>query len=325
MMSYFARRVLYALPILLGVNLLTFALFFLVNTPDDMARMQLGERRLTPQAIEQWKIEHGYHRPVFWNDAQTGASKVSDTIFFDSTRRLFLFDFGKSDAGRDINADIAERIGPSLVIAVPILLVSLACALTWALMMAWLAGTRLDFWSGVLCVAMMSFSGLFYIIGGQWLLAKLWRLAPVSGYADGLSALRFIFLPVVVSVLAGLGGSVRWYRALFLEELGKDYVRMARAKGLSDVRVMFVHVLRNALIPILTGVVVLIPSLFLGALITEAFFAIPGLGSYTIEALQAQDFAVVRAMVFLGSLLYIAGLLLTDLSYLIADPRVRLE
>jgi peptide/nickel transport system permease protein len=325
MMSYFARRVLYALPILLGVNLLTFALFFLVNTPDDMARMQLGERRLTPQAIEQWKIEHGYHRPVFWNDAQTGASKVSDTIFFDSTRRLFLFDFGKSDAGRDINADIAERIGPSLVIAVPILLVSLACALTWALMMAWLAGTRLDFWSGVLCVAMMSISSLFYIIGGQWLLAKLWRLAPVSGYADGLSALRFIFLPVVVSVLAGLGGSVRWYRALFLEELGKDYVRMARAKGLSDVRVMFVHVLRNALIPILTGVVVLIPSLFLGALITEAFFAIPGLGSYTIEALQAQDFAVVRAMVFLGSLLYIAGLLLTDLSYLIADPRVRLE
>jgi peptide/nickel transport system permease protein len=325
MMSYFARRVLYALPILLGVNLLTFALFFLVNTPDDMARMQLGERRLTPQAIEQWKIEHGYHRPVFWNDAQTGASKVSDTIFFDSTRRLFLFDFGKSDAGRDINADIAERIGPSLVIAVPILLVSLACALTWALMMAWLAGTRLDFWSGVLCVAMMSISSLFYIIGGQWLLAKLWRLAPVSGYADGLSALRFIFLPVVVSVLAGLGGSVRWYRALFLEELGKDYVRMARAKGLSDVRVMFVHVLRNALIPILTGVVVLIPSLFLGALITEAFFAIPGLGSYTIEALQAQDFAVVRAMVFLGSLLYIAGLLLTDLSYLIADPRVRLD
>jgi peptide/nickel transport system permease protein len=325
MMSYFARRVLYALPILLGVNLLTFALFFLVNTPDDMARMQLGERRLTPQAIEQWKIEHGYHRPVFWNDAQTGASKVSDTIFFDSTRRLFLFDFGKSDAGRDINADIAERIGPSLMIAVPILLVSLACALTWALMMAWLAGTRLDFWSGVLCVAMMSISSLFYIIGGQWLLAKLWRLAPVSGYADGLSALRFIFLPVVVSVLAGLGGSVRWYRALFLEELGKDYVRMARAKGLSDVRVMFVHVLRNALIPILTGVVVLIPSLFLGALITEAFFAIPGLGSYTIEALQAQDFAVVRAMVFLGSLLYIAGLLLTDLSYLIADPRVRLE
>jgi len=153
----------------------------------------------------------------------------------------------------------------------------------------------------------------------------LWHLAPISGYADGLASLRFILLPVVVSVLASLGGSVRWYRALFLEELGKDYVRMARAKGLSDARVMFGHVFRNALIPILTGVVVLIPSLFLGALITEAFFAIPGLGSYTIEALQAQDFAVVRAMVFLGSLLYVAGLMLTDLSYLIADPRVRLE
>jgi peptide/nickel transport system permease protein len=325
MMGYFVRRLLYAIPILLGVNVLTFALFFLVNTPDDMARMQLGERRLTPAAIEQWKVEHGYHRPVFWNAAQTGVTQLTDTLFFDSTTRLFRFDFGKSDAGRDINADIAERMGPSLAIAVPVLLVGLACALTWALAIAWLAGTRLDFWSGVLCVAMMSISGLFYIIGGQWLLAKLWHLAPISGYADGLASLRFILLPVVVSVLASLGGSVRWYRALFLEELSKDYVRMARAKGLSDARVMFGHVFRNALIPILTGVVVLIPSLFLGALITEAFFAIPGLGSYTIEALQAQDFAVVRAMVFLGSLLYIAGLMLTDLSYLIADPRVRLE
>ena len=206
----------------------------------------------------------------------------------------------------------------------PVLLVELALALTWALLMAWLRGSAIDTWSAIVCVAMMSCSGLFYIIGGQWLMAKLWHLAPISGYGDGLAALHFLVLPVLVGVLTSLGASVRWYRALFAEELAKDYVRMAHAKGLSEPRVMFGHVLRNALIPILTGVVVLLPSLFLGALITEAFFAIPGLGSYTIEALQAQDFAIVRAMVYLGSLLYIAGLLLTDLSYVLVDPRVRL-
>lgn len=325
MMAYFARRLLYAIPILLGVNVLTFALFFLVNTPDDMARMQLGNRRVTQEAIEQWKADRGYNRPVFWHAAQSGTAKLTDTLFFESTRRLFTFDFGKSDAGRDITEDLRQRMWPSLIIALPSLLIGVGCALTAALLFAWLAGSRLDFWGGVLCVAMMSISGLFYIIGGQWLLAKLWRIAPISGYGDGLDVARFVLLPVLVSVLAGLGGMVRWYRALLLEELGKDYVRTARAKGLPDGLVMFAHVLRNALIPVLTGVVVLLPSLFMGALITEAFFAIPGLGSYTIEALQSQDFAAVRVMVFLGSLLYIVGLLLTDLSYVLVDPRVRLE
>jgi len=323
-MAYFLRRLLYALPIVLGVNLLTFVLFFVVNTPDDMARMQLGERRVTTQAIELWKAERGYDRPLFWDASRTGVNQLTDTLFFDSSRRLFSFDFGRSDAGRDIGADLRQRMWPSLAIAVPVLLVELALALTWALLMAWLRGSALDTWSAMVCVAMMSCSGLFYIIGGQWLMAKLWHLAPISGYGDGLAALHFLVLPVLVGVLTSLGASVRWYRALFAEELAKDYVRMAHAKGLSEPRVMLGHVLRNALIPILTGVVVLLPSLFLGALITEAFFAIPGLGSYTIEALQAQDFAIVRAMVYLGSLLYIAGLLLTDLSYVLVDPRVRL-
>ncbi len=325
MSAYFLRRLFYALPILMGVNVLTFALFFLVNTPDDMARMQLGERRLTPAAVEQWKAARGYDRPVFWDAGREGPGKLTDTLFFASSRRLFTFDFGRSDAGRDIGADLRERMWPSLLVQLPVLLVGLASAITWALVVAWLAGSRLDLLSAVLCVGMMSISGLFYIICGQWLIARLWRLAPISGYGEGFEIGHFLFLPVLVSVLAGLGGTVRWYRAIFLEELHKDYVRMARAKGLGDVRVMFSHVLRNALIPILTGVVVLLPSLFLGALITEAFFAIPGLGSYTIEALQAQDFAVVRVMVFLGSLLYVAGLVLTDLSYVLVDPRVRLE
>jgi peptide/nickel transport system permease protein len=171
----------------------------------------------------------------------------------------------------------------------------------------------------------MSISGLFYIIGGQYLISKLWRLVPISGYSGELDAWKFLILPVLIGVISGIGSSVRWYRTIFLEEIGKDYVRTARAKGLSELTVMFRHVLRNAMIPILTGVVVVIPLLFMGSLLTESFFGIPGLGSYTIDAISAQDFAVVRAMVFIGSVLYIVGLILTDISYTFVDPRIRFE
>ena len=132
-------------------------------------------------------------------------------------------------------------------------------------------------------------------------------------------------LPVLVGVVGGIGSGARWYRTIFLEEVGKDYVRTARAKGLSESAVFFRHILRNALIPILTGAVVAIPLLFMGSLISESFFGIPGLGSYTIEAIQRQDFGIVRSMVFIGSALYILGLLLTDISYTIVDPRIRMD
>jgi peptide/nickel transport system permease protein len=201
----------------------------------------------------------------------------------------------------------------------------LFAAIAFALLLIYFRATYLDFAGVVLCVAMMSVSGLFYIIGGQWLVSKVWHLVPISGYAEGLTAAKFVMLPVIVSVLAGIGSSARWYRTIFLEEYTRDYVRTARAKGLSERFVLFRHVLRNALIPILTGAVVLIPTLFMGSLLIEAFFGIPGLGSYTIDAINAQDFAVVRAMVFIGSALYIVGLLLTDISYTVADPRIRLQ
>jgi len=149
-------------------------------------------------------------------------------------------------------------------------------------------------------------------------------LVPISGYDAGVDAWRFLILPVIIGVVSGLGGGTRWYRTIFLEEINKDYVRTARAKGLSEVQVLGRHVLRNGLIPILTGSVTVIPLLFMGSLISESFFGIPGLGSYTIEAIQSQDFAIVRAMVFIGSVLYLVGLILTDIAYTIADPRVRL-
>ncbi|MGH8766163.1 MAG: ABC transporter permease [Burkholderiales bacterium] len=325
MLAYIIRRALYAIPILVGINLITFALFFLVNTPDDMARMQLGVKRVTPEAIQKWKAEHGYDKPLLWNAAAAGGEKFTGTIFFEKSVRLFALDFGRAEDNRDIASEIRTRMWPSLALAVPVFLVGLAVNITFALGMAFLRATYLDFWGVILCVAMMSISSLFYIIGGQFLISKLWHLVPISGYAGGLNAAKFLVLPVLIGIVGSFGGSSRFYRTLFLEEMGKDYVRTARAKGLTERVVMFRHVLKNALIPILTGVVVVIPTLFLGSLITESFFGIPGLGSYTIDAIQAQDFAVVRSMVFIGSVLYIVGLLLTDLSYTWVDPRVRFD
>jgi peptide/nickel transport system permease protein len=324
MITYIIRRLLYAIPILIGVNLLTFVLFFVVNSPDDMARMHLGQKRVTEQAIAKWKQERGYDKPLLWNASVGGVDRLTDTIFFQKSVRLFLFDFGNSDNGRAISYDINQRMWPSLAIAAPTLIVGLLVEITLALFIALFRATYIDVWSVVLCVIMMSISSLFYIIGGQYLVGKLLHLVPISGYDTGLNALKFIALPVLVGVIGGIGAGARWYRTLFLEEMGKDYVRTARAEGLSERLVLYKHVLKNALIPILTGIVVILPLLFTGSLIMESFFGIPGLGSYTIDAINSQDFAIVRAMVFLGSLLYILGLLLTDLSYTLVDPRVRL-
>jgi peptide/nickel transport system permease protein len=325
MLGYVIRRVLYAIPILVGVNLITFTLFFIVNTPDDMARMQLGSKRVTPEAVEKWKAERGYDLPLLWNAGAEGAGKATRTIFFQKSIRLFVFDFGYAEDKRDIANEIKVRMWPSLALAVPVFLTGLAVCITFALLMAFFRASYLDVWGVVLCVAMMSVSTLFYIIGGQYVASKIWHLVPISGYAGGLDATRFLILPVVIGVIGGIGASSRWYRTLFLEEMGRDYVRTARAKGLAESVVLFRHVLKNAMIPILTGVVVVIPTLFLGSLLMESFFGIPGLGSYTIDAIQAQDFSVVRSMVFIGSVFYIAGLILTDISYTVVDPRIRLE
>lgn len=325
MLAYLLRRLIYAIPILIGVNLITFALFFVVNTPDDMARMQLGVKRVTPEAIAKWKAERGYDKPLFINAQAEGVGVLTDTILFTKSARMFVGDFGRAEDGRDIAREITSRMGPSLAIALPTFILGLFVTISFALLLAFFRATALDFWGVVLCVAMMSISGLFYIIGGQYLISKLWRLVPISGFSGGLDAWKFLLLPVLIGVISGIGTSARWYRTIFLEEIGKDYVRTARAKGLSELTVLFRHVLRNAMIPILTGVVVVIPLLFMGSLLTESFFGIPGLGSYTIDAINAQDFAVVRAMVFIGSVLYIVGLILTDISYTFVDPRIRFE
>jgi peptide/nickel transport system permease protein len=327
MLSFILRRVGYGLLILLGVNLLTFILFFTVNTPDDMARLNLGGKRVSAEAIDKWKAERGYDKPLYLNAQQPGTQKITETIFWERSVSLFALDFGRADSesAGDIGHEVGSRMWVSLQMALPLFVLQVLASTAFALLLVMFRNSRLDFWGVVSCVLMLSISSLFYIIVGQYLFSRVLKLAPISGYAPGLDAVKFLLLPVGLSLIARLGGEARLYRAMFLEEIGKDYVRTARARGLSERVVMFRHVLRNALIPIITSAGSYLPYVFLGSLVFESFFGLPGLGAYVIEAISKQDFAVVRTMVFVGSLLYIATYALIDIAYTWVDPRVRLS
>jgi len=326
LIQYLLRRIGYGALILLGVNLATFFLFFTVNTPDDMARLNIGGKRVTAEQIEKWKVERGYDKPLYVNDQREGVARLTDTIFWERSVSLFTLNFGRADAesAGDIGHEVKTRMVASLALALPLFVLQVIISTVFALLLVMFRHTKLDFWGVVLCVLMLSISSLFYIIVGQFLFSKVFRLAPISGFAPGLDAAKFLVLPIGLSLLARLGGEARLYRAMFLEEVGKDYVRTARAKGLTEIAVLFRHVLRNALIPIITSAGAYLPYVFLGSLVFESFFGIPGLGAYVIDAIAGQDFAIVRTMVFLGSLLYITTYVLIDLAYTWADPRVRL-
>ena len=327
MIAFTLRRLLYGVLILLGVNLATFFLFFTVNTPDDMARLNIGGKRVTQELIEKWKTERGYDKPLYYNAEKSGSEALTETIFYERSVSLFTLNFGRADSesGGDLGHEVATRMWVSMQLAVPIFLLQVIASTAFALLLVMFRNSRLDLWGVVLCVLMLSISSLFYIIVGQFLFSRVLKLVPISGYAGGLDLLRFLILPVVLSAISRLGTEARLYRAMFLEEIGKDYVRTARAKGLSESVVMFRHVLRNALIPIITSAGGYLPYVFMGSLVFESFFGIPGLGAYVIEAIGKQDFAIVRTMVFVGSVLYIASYILIDIAYTWVDPRVRLS
>ena len=327
MLRYMLRRLGYGFLILLGVNLLTFFLFFTVNTPDDMARLNIGGKRVTQDQIDKWKEERGYDKPLYFNAQAEGGDKLTQTVLWERSISLLALDFGRSDSARsvDIGHEIATRMGVSLQLAVPLFVLQVFVSVTFSLLLVFFRHTRIDFWGVVLCVLMLSISSLFYIIVGQFVFSRLLRWVPISGFEPGWDAWRFLALPVFLSLLARLGGEARLYRAMFLEEIGRDYVRTARAKGLSETVVLFRHVLRNALIPIITSAGAYLPYVFLGSLVFESFFGIPGLGAFVIDAISGQDFAIVRSMVFLGALLYIVTNALIDIAYTWVDPRVRLS
>jgi peptide/nickel transport system permease protein len=323
-LGYIARRCVYAVLILIGVNLLTFTLFFAVNSPDNIARLNIGAKRVSQDAIEKWKAERGYDKPLWFNRKAEGVDTIRQTIFYDRSLRLFTLNFGTSDSGRDIRHEIATRIFASLALAGPMLVLTVLVSIAFSLLLVFFRVSYLDFWGTVLCVVMMSISSLFYIIMAQWFFGKTLKLVPLSGFVPGFDLVKFLALPIIVGIVFQLGSEARLFRAMLLEEASKDYVRTARAKGLSEAVVLFRHVLRNAWLPVLTHVGALLPYAFLGSIVFESFFGIPGLGTYVVEAIGGQDFAIVHTMVFLGSLLYILAYLATDIAYTFVDPRVRL-
>ena len=199
-------------------------------------------------------------------------------------------------------------------------------SLSLSLLVAFFRETYIDRAGVVLCVLAMSVSTLLYIIGGQYLIGKVLRWFPISGFdPDPAVVARFVALPVLVGLMAGIGSDVRFYRTVFLEETNRDHVRTARAKGCGEGRVMFRHVLRNALIPVVTTVVLQIPFLIVGSLLIESYFGIPGLGGLTFQAIQEADFPVIKAMVLIGAVSYMVFQLISDVMYALVDPKIRLS
>jgi peptide/nickel transport system permease protein len=320
MLGYLVRRLAWGVATVVGVLVFLFWLFFLYADPQDVARRAVGEKA-PPAAIAQWLANHGYDKPAVWNPAAP-----LDTRLADHLRRMLGFDFGTSDADDTPIADRLRRgIGPTLGVTIPLLAFGLPLALAMAMLVAFFRDTAIDRAGMIGSVLAMSVSMLIYILAGQFLFAKLWRWFPISGFdADPAVVLRFLALPVAIGIASGLGGEVRFYRTVFLEEAGRDYVRTARAKGAGDARVMARHVLPNALISVVTNVSLSIPFLFTGSLLLESFFGIPGLGAITVEAIQANDFSTLRVMVYLGALLFVAAQIAADVAYTWVDPRVRL-
>jgi peptide/nickel transport system permease protein len=312
-LAYALRRLAYGFLVVLGVLGLLFVLFFVYATPVDMARRAVGEKA-SPDVLAHWIHVHGYDRP-----------KLEQLR--DHYRKMLTFDFGRSDAD---DVPIARRLrdgaGPSLSFTVPAFAIELLLGVGLALFVAYFRDTYIDRTGVIIAVLSMSVSILLFIIAGQYLFGKVLNWFPISGFDPDRALLpRFIAMPVLIFALAGLGGDIRFYRTVFVEETSRDYVRTARAKGCGDGRVMVRHVLRNSLIPILTNIVTAIPFLFTGSLLIESFFGIPGLGAVTVEAVQGNDFSTLRVMVYIDALLFIVFQIVTDFTYTLADPRVRLE
>lgn len=203
MLGFVLRRLGYGLAILVGVNLFTFVLFFSVNTPDDMARLNIGGKRVTQEQIEKWKQERGYDKPLYYDASRSGAERVTHTILWERSVSLFALDFGRSDARQAINIghEIKVRMGVSLQLALPLFLLQIFVSIAFSLLLVFFRHSRIDFWGVVLCVLMLSISSLFYIIVGQFLFARLLKLVPMNGFAPGLDAIRFLALPDRKSVV----------------------------------------------------------------------------------------------------------------------------
>jgi peptide/nickel transport system permease protein len=313
MFSYLVRQLLYAVPILLGVIFITFLLDNVMMSPDAKASRVLGPKA-TGTVRREWIHNRGLDQPL-------------PTQFVHYVSNLVTLRFGTSwVTGRELRDVFLKGAGPSLCITLPGFVAAFFASVGLALFQVFVRDSPVDRWLTVACVALMSVPTMVYVIFTQAFLALGLSYFPAYGFSyDGLGVLRFIMLPIVIFMLINLGHDARLYRAIFLEEVGQDYVRTAQAKGLANTRVLGIHVFKNGLIAIITLVVAELPRLVLGSLLIESLFGIPGLGAVLVQGIQTGDQPVVMTSVFLGSVLYLLALTLTDVFYALADPRIRLS
>ena len=311
MTRYIIRRLLYTIPVILGVSLIIFVLFNLVS--GDPTALLLGKNATAKQMIELRE--------------QLGLNKSLWAQYFDVVKSAFTFDFGRSwQSKQEIIHMIRMGAYPSLALAIPAFVISTVLSILISLVVAYYRGKGIDLFIRILCIAGMSISSLVYILVFQWFFAYHLGWFEISGFEEGFPQfVPYIALPGIIWIVLSLGPDVRFFRTIILDEIYQDYVRTARAKGLSETTILLKHVLRNAMIPIITYVVIQLPFLILGALLLESFFGIPGLGGMTLNALNSSDFPVVKAMAILSSMAYIIFGLLTDILYTVADPRVKLK
>ncbi len=310
-MTYLLRRLFYTIPILFGVSLIIFSLFNLVG--GDPTDQMLGKHATAEQKTE-LRHELGLDQPVALQ-------------FVDYLRQVVTFDFGRSYSTKQKVSEMIWRGMPvSLSLALPAFFMEIVLALIIALVVSLFRGTLFDKIVVILCVIGMSIPSLAYILFGQYFIAFQMKLFPISGYLESFpERFYYVALPALIWVAVGLGVDVRIFRTFVLDEINHDYVRTARSKGLSESVVLFKHVLKNAMIPVLTYTVIEIPFLITGSFLLESFFGIPGLGSITIDAINNSDFPVIKAMTTIGTILFIFGNVLTDVLYSLVDPRVRLS
>ena len=320
MLKYVAKRLWETIPTTIGILLLTFVLFNVVG--GSPAQVVLG-KNATAEAVAAFNHKWGYDKPLIIGIRDQGAGIRGwwDSQFFNFVGGLCKGDFGYSIENQEPVVEVLKRgVGPSLSLTVPILIGGVIVALMLALLAAAMRGGWVDKAVLVFSAVLMSVNYVIWVLAGQFFLSYKAGFFPVWGYENAF----YLALPVLIGIFSSLGTDVRFFRTAILDEVYKPYVLTARAKGLSVWTIMTRHVLRNALIPIMTYVSLSIPYLFTGSLLLESFFGIPGLGSVSINAIHSADMAVVRAIVVLGALLYQFVNLSTDILYAVLDPRVRI-
>src|SRR5712672_2780249 len=306
MLAYAVRRLWQTIPTLLGVVLLVFFLFTWFG--GDPAYLLAGKIS-NPEQIENIRHQLGIDRPVYIQQIAT--------VFF----------VKGSSTTEKVSAIFATRLGPSLTVLVPLLVIDTLLAIAAAMLVAYMRGSLTDRMVMIGCTVGQSISILVYIIVFQYVLAYQLGWFPVQGWGSGFAEnlLKYSLLPIIVGVIVSLAPDTRLYRSFFLDEINQDYVRTARAKGRSVTRVMWVHVLRNASIPIITNVMIQLPGLLAGAFLIERFFSIPGVGREVILAVERSDFPVIKAVTIYVAIATMIINLIADLLYRVVDPRVQLK